>query len=69
MNLREEALSGNLSESLADIGHWCPEYAQLSQNSQKAIVSHNKKEEVLIVGTELKAGKEIGVLEIHTFYL
>jgi hypothetical protein len=37
--------------------------AKLSEDSQKAIIFHNKKEEVLILGTELKADKEIGILE------
>ncbi len=50
--------------SLADRGaFWLREEAVLSQNSQKAIILHNRKEEVLILGTELKANKDTGVLE------
>lgn len=50
--------------SLADRGHfWWTMDAKLSEDSQKAIIFHNRKEEVLILGTELKADKEIGILE------
>jgi len=41
--------------------------AELSQDSQKAIILHNFKEEVLILGTELKATKDTGVLEFIPF--
>lgn len=53
--------------SPADKGHWWPVGTNLSEDSQKAIIFHNKKEEVLILGTELKADKEIGVLEFIPF--
>lgn len=54
--------------SLADKGHfWWNIVAKLSENSQKAIIFHNKKEEVLILGTELKADKKIEVLEFIPF--
>ena len=54
--------------SFADKGHfWWTMNANLTQDSQKAIIIHNKKEEVLILGTELKASKEIGVLEFIPF--
>ncbi len=54
--------------SLADKGHfWWDIAAKLSEDSQKAIIFHNKKEEVLILGTELKADKEIAVLEFIPF--
>lgn len=53
--------------SHADRGHWWPMGANLSEDSQKAIIFHNKKEEVLILGTELKADKDIGVLEFIPF--
>lgn len=50
--------------SFADRGaFWLREDAVLSQNSQKAIILHNRKEEVLILGTELRANKDTGVLE------
>jgi hypothetical protein len=52
----------------ADKGHfWWDMDARLSQGSQKAIIFHNKKEEVLILGTELKSDKETGVLEFIPF--
>ncbi|MFN3921840.1 MAG: hypothetical protein ACK4K4_05525 [Caldimicrobium sp.] len=54
--------------SHADKGlFWWDPYANLNELSQKAIIFHNKKEEVLILGTELKADKEIGVLEFIPF--
>lgn len=43
------------------------EGVQLSQESQKAIILHNSNEEVLILGTELKASKEIDILEFIPF--
>lgn len=53
---------------LADKGHfWWDMDAQLSEDSQKAIIFYNKKEEVLILGTELKASKDTGVLEFIPF--
>ncbi len=39
------------------------ENVSLSQGSQKAIILHNGTEEVLILGTELKASSEIDLLE------
>lgn len=39
----------------------------LSQESQKAIIFHNAKEEVLILGTELKASRETEILEFIPF--
>lgn len=39
------------------------ENVSLSQESQKAIILHNGTEEVLILGTELKASSEIDLLE------
>ncbi|WP_353683658.1 hypothetical protein V4D30_07185 [Thermodesulfovibrio sp. 3907-1M] len=58
-----------LSPSLlfADKGHFWWDDASLSEDSQKAIIFHNKEEEVLILGTELKADKETGVLEFIPF--
>lgn len=43
------------------------EGVELRQDSQKAIILHNGVEEVLILGTELKASKEIEVLEFIPF--
>jgi len=40
---------------------------KLSQESQKAIIFHNAKEEVLILGTELKASRETEILEFIPF--
>lgn len=39
----------------------------LTQESQKAIILHNASEEVLILGTELKASRETDVLEFIPF--
>ncbi|MGB9892320.1 MULTISPECIES: DUF2330 domain-containing protein [Thermodesulfovibrio] len=53
---------------MADKGlFWWTMDAELSQDSQKAIILHNFKEEVLILGTELKASKDTGVLEFIPF--
>lgn len=43
------------------------EGVELSQDSQKAIILHNSTEEVLILGTELRANKEVEVLEFIPF--
>jgi hypothetical protein len=43
------------------------EGVELSQDSQKAIILHNGAEEVLILGTELKANKETEILEFIPF--
>lgn len=40
---------------------------QLSQESQKAIILHNSSEEVLILGTELSATKDMQILEFIPF--
>lgn len=55
------------SLSFSDKGLFWTTDAQLSQESQKAIIFHNFKEEVLILGTELKATKDTGVLEFIPF--
>ncbi|MGC8495141.1 MAG: hypothetical protein ACP5SH_25770, partial [Syntrophobacteraceae bacterium] len=39
----------------------------LSQEAQKAIIFHNSREEILILGTELKANKETELLEFIPF--
>jgi hypothetical protein len=43
------------------------EGVELSQESQKAIILHNSVEEVLILGTEMKASKKIEMLEFIPF--
>ena len=39
----------------------------LSQDSQKAIIAHNGSEEIMILGTEMKASREVEVLEFIPF--
>jgi hypothetical protein len=51
----------------ADKGSFSIYPVKLTQESQKAIILHNFKEEVLILGTELKAEKETDVLEFIPF--
>ncbi len=53
--------------SYADKCVWWPEDARLTEDSQKAIIIHNKQEEVLILGTELQADRKTGVLEFIPF--
>ena len=43
------------------------EGVEVSQESQKAIILHNAVEEVLILGTEMKANKKIEILEFIPF--
>lgn len=43
------------------------EGVEVSQESQKAIILHNTVEEVLILGTEMKASKQIELLEFIPF--
>ena len=51
----------------ADKGSISPWPVSLSQDSQRAIIMHNLEEEVLILGTELRADKETYVLEFIPF--
>jgi len=51
----------------ADKGSISPSPVSLSQDSQKAIIMHNLEEEVLILGTELRADRETYVLEFIPF--
>ena len=55
------------SPVLADKGSVSPSPVRLSQDSQRAIIMHNSEEEVLILGTELRAEKETDVLEFIPF--
>jgi hypothetical protein len=43
------------------------EGVELSQESQKAIILHNATEEILILGTEMKAKQETEILEFIPF--
>ena len=52
---------------MADRGSVSPEPIKLSQESQRAIILHNSQEEVLILGTELRAEKETNILEFIPF--
>jgi hypothetical protein len=40
---------------------------RLTQDSQKALIFHNKQEEILVLATELRAEKETVVLEFIPF--
>ncbi len=51
----------------ADRGSFSPVQANLAQDSQKAIIFHNKLEEILVLATELRAEKETEVLEFIPF--
>lgn len=51
----------------ADKGSFSIYPVKLTQESQKAIILHNFKEEILILGTELKGEKETDVLEFIPF--
>ncbi|MGC8971049.1 MAG: hypothetical protein ACP5K2_02450 [bacterium] len=52
---------------LADKGSVSPWPISISQDSQRAIIIHNFKEEVLILGTELRADRDTYVLEFIPF--
>jgi hypothetical protein len=58
-------ISGN--SVMADRGMVSPQPGRLSQESQRAIILHNSEEEVLILGTELRADKNTGILEFIPF--
>jgi hypothetical protein len=51
----------------ADRGSVSPWPVKLSEDSQRAIIMHNSQEEVLILGTELRAEKDTDVLEFIPF--
>jgi len=51
----------------ADKGQMWPVPVSLSEVSQNAIILHNKKEEILILGTELGADRETDILEFIPF--
>jgi len=54
-------------EVSADRGSFSFGPARISQDSQKAIIFHNKKEEILILATELKADRQVQILEFIPF--
>lgn len=51
----------------ADRGSFTASPARLSQDSQKAIIFHNKQEEILVLATELRADRTTQVLEFIPF--
>ncbi len=51
----------------ADKGHIWPRPVRLSETSQKAILLHNRREEVLILGVELQAQTPTEILEFIPF--
>lgn len=58
-------MSGNLVS--ADRGSISPRPVKVSEDSQTAIIMHNTQEEILILGTELKAEEDADVLEFIPF--
>ena len=55
------------SSARADKGSVSPGPVRISEDSQRAIILHNTEEEILILGTELTAEEETGVLEFIPF--
>ena len=43
------------------------EDVKVSENAQKAIIMHNLEEEILILGTDLRADKKIGIIQFIPF--
>lgn len=72
-NIALFALSALIVQSLcpqsvhADMGRVHATDAQVSEESQKAIILHNLDEEVLILGTDLKADKNTGIIRFIPF--
>jgi hypothetical protein len=58
-------LTGSIA--LADKGQVYPYPVHLAEGSQKAIILYNQADELLILGTELKADQEMSVLEFIPF--
>ncbi len=56
-----------LRDSSADMGQVHAYDAKVSETSQKAIILHNGTEEVLILGTDLKADRKTGILRFIPF--
>ena len=51
----------------ADMGGIYTVDAQVSEDAQKAIILHNADEEILILGTDLKADKNVGLIRFIPF--
>jgi hypothetical protein len=51
----------------ADKGHISPRPVALSESSQRAIILHNRSEELLILGIELRAQEKVEILEFIPF--
>lgn len=51
----------------ADMGRVVATNAQISEDSQKAIILHNREEEVLILGTDLKADQSARIVRFIPF--
>jgi hypothetical protein len=54
-------------KSDGDMGQVSVTAAKVSEDSQKAIIFHNFEEEVLILGTDLKAQKKTGIIRFIPF--
>ncbi len=58
---------GAVPDLFADKGQMWPVPVNLSEPSQNAIIFHNRKEEILVLGTELQADREVDILEFIPF--
>jgi hypothetical protein len=58
---------GSIPALFADKGQMWPVPVNLSEPSQNAIILHNKKDEILILGTTLQADREADILEFIPF--
>ena len=47
--------------------YFSSENVKVSEEAQKAIILHNFEEEILILGTDLKAEKKIGIIQFIPF--
>lgn len=56
-----------VSRAYADMGRVYTTPAKVSEEAQKAIILHNMHEEVLILGTDMRADKETGVVRFIPF--
>jgi len=60
-------MSLSAGKAYADMGGIYTVDAQVSEDAQKAIILHNCDEEVLILGTDLKADKFVGLIRFIPF--
>ncbi|MEN6296646.1 MAG: hypothetical protein ABFC92_01710 [Rectinema sp.] len=58
---------GAVPDLFADKGQMWPVPVNLSEPSQNAIIFHNRKEEILVLGTELQADHQVDILEFIPF--